>query len=76
MSMSTQAISESFRRLPPNERIRLLQELWDVVADDVAEMPLSEPIRRLLDERIQQHEENPTDVEPWEHTREEILREL
>ncbi len=74
--MSTQAISESFRRLPPNERIRLLQELWDVVADDVAEMPLNEPTRRLLDERIQQHEENPTDVESWEQTREEILSEL
>jgi putative addiction module component (TIGR02574 family) len=74
--MSTQAISESFRRLPPNERIRLLQELWDVVADDVAEMPLNEPTCRLLDERIQQHEENPTDVEPWEQTREVILSEL
>lgn len=74
--MSTQAISESFRRLPPNERIRLLQELWDVVADDVAEMPLSEATLRLLDERIQQHEENPTDVESWEQTREEILSEL
>lgn len=74
--MSTQAISESFRRLAPGERIRLLQELWDVVADDVADMPLSEPMRLMLDGRIQQHEENPTDVEPWEDTREEILGEL
>jgi putative addiction module component (TIGR02574 family) len=74
--MDTQAISDSFLKLPPNERIRLLQELWDVVADDVAQMPLNEPTRRLLDERIQQHEENPTDVEPWEQTREEILSEL
>lgn len=74
--MSAQVISESFRRLPPGERIRLLQELWDVVADDVAEMPVSEPMRRMLDERIQQHEENPTDVEPWEDTRDEILGEL
>lgn len=74
--MSTQGISESFRRHPPNERIRLLQELWDMVAEDVAEMSLGEPVRRLLDERIQQHEENPTDVQPWEHTREEILRKL
>lgn len=74
--MSTQEISESFRKLPPGERIRVLQELWDVVSDDVAEMPVSEQTRRLLDERIQQHEEEPTDVEPWEHAREEILREL
>lgn len=64
--MSAQAISESFRRLQPSERIRLLQELWDVVADDVAEMPLSEETCRMLDARIQQHEENPTDVEPCE----------
>jgi putative addiction module component (TIGR02574 family) len=74
--MSTQAISESFRRLPQEQRIRLLQELWDVVAADVAEMPLNEPTRRLLDERIRQHDENPTEVEPWEQTREEILSEL
>jgi putative addiction module component (TIGR02574 family) len=74
--MDTQAISDSFLKLPPNERIRLLQKLWDMVADDVAEIPLNEPTRRLLDERIQQHEENPTDVEPWEQTREEILSEL
>lgn len=74
--MSAQVISESFRRLPPGERIRLLQELWDVVADDVAAMPVSEPMRRMLDERIQQHEKNPTDVEPWEDARDEILGEL
>ena len=29
--------------------------------------------RRLLDERIQQHEENPGDVEPWERVKKDIL---
>lgn len=74
--MSTQSITESFLRLAPNERMRVLQELWDVVADDIAELPLNEQTLRLLDERIQQHEENPSDVEPWEQAREEILSEL
>jgi hypothetical protein len=30
----------------------------------------------LLDERIDEHEANPTDVEPWEDARDDILRKL
>ena len=74
--MSAEAIAESFRELSPAEKIRLLQELWDQVADEVAAEPLSELQVRLLDERIQQHDENPTDVEPWETARDDVLGEL
>lgn len=74
--MSTQAITESFRKLSPIEKIRLLQDLWDDVAEKVASEPLTESQRRLLDERIQQHVENPSDVEPWDRTRDDILSEL
>jgi hypothetical protein len=37
---------------------------------------LSDAERRLLDERIRQHQETPTDVEPWETARDDILRDL
>jgi putative addiction module component (TIGR02574 family) len=74
--MSTQAITESFRKLSPIEKIRLVQDLWDDVADEVASSPLSESERRLLDERIQQHDESPADVEPWDKTGDDILSEL
>jgi len=74
--VTAQTIVEGFRKLPSAERIRLLQDLWDEVADEAAGMPLSESHRRLLDERIQQHREDPGDVEPWEKTRDDILREL
>jgi putative addiction module component (TIGR02574 family) len=74
--MSTQAITESFRKLSPIEKIRLLQDLWDDVADEVASEPLTASQRRLLDERVQQHDENPGDVEPWAKTRDDILSEL
>ena len=72
--MSAQTITESFRKLSPPEKIRLLQELWDEIADESANMPLGESQRLLLDERLLQHEENPEDVEPWEKVRNDILK--
>jgi putative addiction module component (TIGR02574 family) len=74
--MSAQTITESFRKLSPTEKIRVLQELWDEVAEEVASEPLSESQKLLLDQRIQQHVENPSDVEPWDRTRDDILSEL
>lgn len=74
--MAAQTITESFKKLSPSEKIRVLQELWNEVVDEVATEPLTESQERLLDERIEQHDENPTDVEAWENTRDEILSEL
>ena len=74
--MDTQQIVEAFRRLPVAERARLVEELWDEVARELGQRPLSEAERRLLDERIRQHNESPTDVEAWETARDDILRDL
>ena len=73
--MSAQAITERFRKLPPDAQIRLLQELWDEIAEESASKPLSESQRLLLDERLREHEENPEDVEPWAKVRNDIQRE-
>jgi putative addiction module component (TIGR02574 family) len=74
--MRADPIIESFRKLPAAERIRLVQQLWDEIADEAAELSLTEAQRRALDERIDEHEANPDDVEPWEQARDEILRRL
>jgi len=63
--MSAQIIADSFRKLPPHEKVRLLQQLWDEIAEESVQTPLSEPHRQLLDDRLRQHEESPDDVEPW-----------
>ena len=73
--MISQSITESFRKLSADDKIRLLEELWSEVAEEYAAMPLREPHCQLLDERLQQQAENPGDVEPWEKVRAEVLQE-
>ena len=46
--MSAQALMESFRTLPVGEKLRLLQEMWDEVAEESQRMPLSKSHRVLL----------------------------
>jgi len=74
--MSTEPFVAQFRELSPDEKIRLVQELWDAIAEEVSRMPLAESQRRLLDERLADEEQNPDDVEPWEKAKQDILREL
>jgi putative addiction module component (TIGR02574 family) len=72
----SEQIVDAFRRLPVDERVRLVEELWDEVARELEQRPLSEAERHLLDERIRQHNETPTDVDAWETARDDILRDL
>ncbi len=74
--MDTQQIVAAFRGLPAEVRARLVEDLWDEVARELEQRSLSEAQRHLLDERLRQHEETPTDVEAWEAVRDDLLRDL
>ena len=74
--MSTEPFVSQFRELSSDEKIRLVQELWDEIAEEVSRRPLSESQRRLLDERLADEEQNPDDVEPWAKAKADILRDL
>ena len=63
MKMDTQQIVDAVRQLPTDDRIRLVEKLWDEVMQELAQQPLSEAQQRLLDERIHEHEAHPGDVE-------------
>ena len=71
--MSTEPLVNQFRELSADEQIRLVQELWNEIADEVSRMPLSDPQRGLLDERLADEEQDPDDVEPWAKARLELL---
>ena len=74
--MSIDSIVSRFRELSSGEKIRLVQELWDQIAEDIARMPLTESQRRLLDERLADEENNPDDIEPWTKAKDDIFRDL
>jgi len=74
--MSSEPIRSKFRELEADEKIRLVQDLWDEIAEEVSRRPLTEAQRRLIDERLADEEQNPEDVESWSKAKDDILRDL
>ena len=68
--MSDTDIAEILQ-LPVEERLRLVQLIWDSVAADPSAVPLSDAHRAVIDARLAEHERNPDDVV----TRDEVLAE-
>ena len=54
------------------EKIELLDALWESL--EAGEVPLTEAQRAELDYRIARHEQNPSDVIPWEQVRAGLLK--
>ena len=53
-------------QLSVEERLALVEELWDSIAEDSAAVPLTDAQRAELDRRVADHEAHPEDVVSWE----------
>ncbi len=49
--MTPRALRDEILRLPPEERLQLVEDIWDSLAADVAQIPVPEWHRRELDRR-------------------------
>ena len=63
-------------RLGVEERLALVEEIWDSIAADPAALPLTEPQRAELERRIADDDANPDDVTPWEEVKASTLSRL
>ncbi len=72
--MNADPLLETFRRLSANEKIRLVQQLSDEIAEEASNFPLTDAQRRVLDERIADDDANTDEVEPWSTVRDDFLR--
>ncbi len=48
--------------LSTEDKIVLVEELWDSIREDIEKLPIPDSHKRLLDERFEKHKEHPNDV--------------
>lgn len=69
-------MTNDIAKLSLAERIQLVEEIWDSIADEVAAMPLSEEQKNLLDERIAELETRAGNLSTWKEAKERIRNAL
>ena len=60
-------------RLCVEDRLALVQEIWDSIAVEPDQLPLTEAQRRELERRLAAHAASPGDVVPWEEVKARAL---
>lgn len=58
--MSARPILEDILRLPPDQRLRLVEDIWESLAASPADVPVPDWHRELLDERLADPGEQPS----------------
>jgi len=64
------------KQLPFAERLQLVEDLWDTIADEPSVIRLSPEQRAELDSRLDALEADPNGGIPWHLVRERILERL
>lgn len=61
--------------LPVQDRLRLVAQIWDSIAETPEAIPLTPETKRLLAERLEAHRKNPNAGSPWAEVKARILKE-
>ncbi len=59
--------------LSVEERINLVGEIWDSIAEVPEQVEVSSEVRELLEKRLLDHRSNPQTSSPWKEIRARIL---
>jgi putative addiction module component (TIGR02574 family) len=70
--MNSELVS-NVRNLPLADRIELIDLLWESIAEQGYEPPLTAEQAEELDRRLEAHRRNPDDVVSWDSIKEGIL---
>ena len=76
MSKSVQVPPPGFDALTVDEQIDYVQELWDRIAARPEDVPVPDWHKKLIDERLREHWDDPSDVRSWSEVRERIEKKL
>ncbi len=68
--------SLGFDELSLPEKIELVQDLWDRIADEPEAVGVTTAQREELERRLLAHEQNPGQYASWEELRSRLIEEL
>jgi putative addiction module component (TIGR02574 family) len=74
--MSATVKSLGIDRLPRDQRLALVQEIWDSIAAEQPPPLLTEAQRQELERRVAEDDATPDDVIAWEQIKAEALARL
>ena len=63
---------DDIRMLDISERIILVEEIWDSIAQEQENLELSAYEKKILDERLASLKNNPNDLTSWEEMKKRI----
>ena len=64
--MATGIQVEDLLKLDTHERLRLIEALWESLASHPEQVSVTDAQRRVIDERLREHEAQPDDVMSWD----------
>jgi putative addiction module component (TIGR02574 family) len=68
----TNALREELFKLSAAERLELVEELWDSIAEDDEALALTDEQREDLERRLAETDADPAGGSPWDEVRERI----
>lgn len=71
--MSVTMKSLGIDQLSVDERLALVEEIWDSIAATPEQVPLTEAQKQEIDRRLAAYRANPDNVIPWEVIKAEAL---
>ncbi|MEK7668815.1 MAG: addiction module protein [Gemmatimonadota bacterium] len=63
-----------FLALSVAERLQLVEDLWDSIANDTEAVPVAEADLREAEHRLAEHRRDPASAIPWDQVRGEIYK--
>jgi len=74
--MDYQAVLKEVETWPIDDRIRLVQDVWERLGDQGYEPELTDEVKAELDRRLAEMERNPGAGVPWEEVKSRVLGRL
>ncbi|QEH38943.1 Putative addiction module component [Aquisphaera giovannonii] len=72
--MDLESVLLEVQSWPPEDRLRLIERVWDGLSDQAEEPELTEELKSLLDRRLAALDSDPENVLTWDDIRAYVRR--